>query len=130
MRVIRNARPRSASVIPVIPVIIASILPFPACDPALLTPEQRQVAEAVEHEACWALGVQWHPEDSHGSYDDRHRVFGAFVAEAVFGVLRRYRYLSVVVPAANPRTLIIAWLIKARGMSVSAARSNGSEKST
>jgi 16S rRNA (cytosine967-C5)-methyltransferase len=41
----------------------------------------------------------------------------AFVAEAVFGVLRRYRYLSVVVPAANPRTLVIAWLIKARGMS-------------
>ncbi|MFP5381310.1 MAG: RsmB/NOP family class I SAM-dependent RNA methyltransferase [Gammaproteobacteria bacterium] len=41
----------------------------------------------------------------------------AFVAEAVFGVLRRYRYLSVVVPAANPRTLILAWLIKARGMS-------------
>ncbi len=40
-----------------------------------------------------------------------------FVAEAVFGVLRRYRYLSVVVPAANPRTLIVAWLIKARGMS-------------
>jgi len=40
----------------------------------------------------------------------------AFVAEAVFGVLRRYRYLSVVVPAANPRTLIIAWLIKSRGM--------------
>ena len=41
----------------------------------------------------------------------------AFVAEAVFGVLRRYRYLSVVVPAANPRTLIIAWLIKSRVMS-------------
>ncbi|MDP1862370.1 MAG: RsmB/NOP family class I SAM-dependent RNA methyltransferase [Thiobacillus sp.] len=41
----------------------------------------------------------------------------AFVAEAVFGVLRRYRYLSVVVPAANPRTLVIAWMIKARGMS-------------
>lgn len=41
----------------------------------------------------------------------------AFVAESVFGVLRRYRYLSVVVPAANPRTLIVAWLIKVRGMS-------------
>lgn len=41
----------------------------------------------------------------------------AFVAEATFGVLRRYRYLSVVVPAANPRTLIVAWLIKVRGMS-------------
>ncbi len=41
----------------------------------------------------------------------------AFIAEAVFGVLRRCRYLSVVVPAANPRTLIVAWLIKVRGMS-------------
>jgi len=41
----------------------------------------------------------------------------AFIAEAVFGVLRRYRYLSVVVPAANPRALIVAWLIKVRGMS-------------
>jgi len=41
----------------------------------------------------------------------------SFIAEAVFGVLRRYRYLSVVVPAANPRTLIVAWLIKVRGMS-------------
>ena len=41
----------------------------------------------------------------------------AFVAEAVFGVLRRYRYLSAVVPAANPRTLIVAWLIKVRGVS-------------
>ena len=41
----------------------------------------------------------------------------AFIAEAVFGVLRRYRYLSVVVPAANPRTLIVAWLIKVRGIS-------------
>ncbi len=41
----------------------------------------------------------------------------SFIAEAVFGVLRRYRYLSVVVPAANPRTLVVAWLIKVRGMS-------------
>ncbi len=41
----------------------------------------------------------------------------AFIAEAVFGVLRRYRYLCVVVPAANPRTLIVAWLAKVRGVS-------------
>jgi 16S rRNA (cytosine967-C5)-methyltransferase len=50
-----------------------------------------------------------------------HRKLGArdraFVAEAVFGVLRRYRYLSAVVPAANARTLVVAWLIKVRGMS-------------
>lgn len=41
----------------------------------------------------------------------------AFVAEAVFGVLRRQRYLAAVVPAVNARTLIVAWLIKVRGMS-------------
>jgi 16S rRNA (cytosine967-C5)-methyltransferase len=49
-----------------------------------------------------------------------HRKLGArdraFVAEAVFGVLRRYRYLSRIVPAANPRTLLVAWLIKVRGL--------------
>lgn len=39
------------------------------------------VIEAVEHEDRWALGVQWHPEDSHGSAEDRRRLFGAFVAE-------------------------------------------------
>lgn len=40
------------------------------------------IVEAVEHDERWAVGVQWHPEDSHGSEEDRHRVFGAFVAEA------------------------------------------------
>ncbi|MBT9566664.1 MAG: RsmB/NOP family class I SAM-dependent RNA methyltransferase [Thiobacillus sp.] len=63
-----------------------------------------------------------HPADAVLSAFFRdHKKLGArdraFIAEAVFGVLRRYRYLSVVVPAANPRTLVIAWLIKARGMS-------------
>jgi len=50
-----------------------------------------------------------------------HRKLGArdraFVAEAVFGVLRRFRHLSQVVPAANARSLIIAWLVKVRGLS-------------
>lgn len=63
-----------------------------------------------------------HPADAVlSSFFRDHKKLGArdraFVAEAVFGVLRRYRYLSVVVPAANPRTLIIAWLIKIRGLS-------------
>lgn len=39
------------------------------------------IVEAVEHPSRWAIGVQWHPEDSHGSYEDRHRVFRAFVEE-------------------------------------------------
>ena len=63
-----------------------------------------------------------HPADAVLSAFFRdHKKLGArdraFIAEAVFGVLRRYRYLSAVVPAANPRTLVIAWLIKMRGMS-------------
>lgn len=41
----------------------------------------------------------------------------AFVSEAVFGVLRRYRYLSALAPAAQPRTLVLAWLLKVRGVS-------------
>lgn len=43
------------------------------------------IVEAVEHQAKWAVGVQWHPEDSHGSYEDRHRVFRAFVEEVAAG---------------------------------------------
>jgi putative glutamine amidotransferase len=39
------------------------------------------IVEAVEHESAWAFGVQWHPEDSHGSQTDRLRLFAAFVAE-------------------------------------------------
>ena len=41
----------------------------------------------------------------------------AFVAEAVFGVLRRYRYLCLVTPSVEPRVLIVAWLLKLRGVS-------------
>ena len=39
------------------------------------------IVEAIEHPDRWVVGVQWHPEDSHGSDEDRHRLFGAFVAE-------------------------------------------------
>ncbi len=63
-----------------------------------------------------------HPADKVlSAFFREHKKLGSkdrtFIAEAVFGVLRRYRYLSAVVPAANPRTLIVAWLIKVRGMS-------------
>jgi putative glutamine amidotransferase len=43
------------------------------------------LVEAVEVEGSgrsgrrFVVGVQWHPEDSHGSFEDRHRVFRAFV---------------------------------------------------
>ena len=62
-----------------------------------------------------------HPADAVlSAFFREHKKLGArdraFVAEAVFGVLRRHRYLSRVVPAANARTLLIAWLIKVRGL--------------
>jgi putative glutamine amidotransferase len=45
------------------------------------------VVEATEHrDRTWAIGVQWHPEDSHGSAADRGKLFSAFVAQA--GVAR------------------------------------------
>ncbi len=40
------------------------------------------VVEGVEHDAHWAVGVQWHPEDPDGSAADREQLFGAFVKQA------------------------------------------------
>ncbi len=39
------------------------------------------VTEGVEHPSAWAVGVQWHPEDSDGSGTDLDALFGA-LAEA------------------------------------------------
>ncbi|MCG2623263.1 gamma-glutamyl-gamma-aminobutyrate hydrolase family protein [Arthrobacter sp. I2-34] len=39
------------------------------------------VVEGTEHrENSWVVGVQWHPEDSHGSAADRALIFEAFAA--------------------------------------------------
>lgn len=44
------------------------------------------VVEATEHrDHPWAVGVQWHPEDSYGSAADRGRLFSAFVEQAGTG---------------------------------------------
>lgn len=40
------------------------------------------VVEGTEHpEKTWVVGVQWHPEDSHGDDDDRAVMFNAFVEQ-------------------------------------------------
>lgn len=40
------------------------------------------VIEGTEHpEKTWVVGVQWHPEDSHGNDDDRATMFNAFVEQ-------------------------------------------------
>lgn len=40
------------------------------------------VIEGTEHpDKTWVVGVQWHPEDSHGSDDDRATMFNAFVEQ-------------------------------------------------
>lgn len=52
------------------------------------------VVEAVEHPSAWAVGVQWHPEDSDGSGVDRAALFSAFV-EASDAASRRRRATTV-----------------------------------
>ncbi|WP_207390315.1 gamma-glutamyl-gamma-aminobutyrate hydrolase family protein [Rhodococcus sp. ABRD24] len=40
------------------------------------------VVEAIEHESKWVVGVQWHPEDTDDSVEDRRALFSAFVGRA------------------------------------------------
>lgn len=49
------------------------------------------VVEGVEHPIAWAVGVQWHPEDSDGIGVDRHALFSAFVdaSDSALGRARR-----------------------------------------
>jgi 16S rRNA (cytosine967-C5)-methyltransferase len=61
------------------------------------------------------------PADSALSYFFReHKNLGpkdrAFIAEAVFGVLRRKRYLEAVAEDTRPRHLLLAWLVKVQGL--------------
>ena len=39
------------------------------------------VVEAIEHSSQWAIGVQWHPEDTQAAQDSASPLFAAFVAE-------------------------------------------------
>jgi len=63
-----------------------------------------------------------HPADAVLSHYFRdHRTLGqtdrAFVAEAVFGVLRHKRTLDELTTQASPRRLLLAWLVKFKGTS-------------
>lgn len=40
------------------------------------------VVEGIEHPDRWIVGVQWHPEDTDGSVEDRTALFRAFVDRA------------------------------------------------
>jgi putative glutamine amidotransferase len=41
------------------------------------------VVRAAEHrDRTWVVGVQWHPEDAHGSGPDRRKLFSAFADQA------------------------------------------------
>jgi putative glutamine amidotransferase len=54
------------------------------------------VVEGIEHDSAWALGVQWHPEDTDGSHEDGAALFGSFVDAVRLG---RGAALSVVEPS-------------------------------
>lgn len=42
------------------------------------------IVEGTEHrDATWAVGIQWHPEEVQANLEDRARVFGAVVEQAV-----------------------------------------------
>jgi putative glutamine amidotransferase len=47
------------------------------------------LTEAVEHQRGWVVGVQWHPEESQASADDRRCLFDGLVRAAAD---RRSRY--------------------------------------
>lgn len=57
-----------------------------------------------------------------GAFFRQHRALGtrerAFVAEAVYGVLRRKRLLEHLAGDADPRRLLLAWLLRVQGMSL------------
>lgn len=44
---------------------------------------QDGIVEGTEHrEATWAMGIQWHPEESEADEADRQAIFGALMAQA------------------------------------------------
>ena len=57
-----------------------------------------------------------------GSFFRNNRELGtkdrAFVAESVYGVLRRKRLLSYLADGDDPRKLLVAWLVRVQGMSL------------
>jgi 16S rRNA (cytosine967-C5)-methyltransferase len=82
---------------------------------------QRHVLEAASEALRLALEFE-HPADAVVSHFFRQqRTLGqhdrAFVAEAVFGVLRHKRVLDYLSREASPRRLVIAWLIRFAGLS-------------
>ena len=40
------------------------------------------VIEAMEHEAGWVVGVQWHPEDTAANDPVQQRLYDSFVEQA------------------------------------------------
>src|SRR5688572_19428650 len=68
----------------------------------------RQVLK-FEHPADAVLSHYFRDQRALGQHDR------AFVAEAVFGVLRHKRTLDALAKEASPRRLLLAWLVKFKG---------------
>lgn len=49
---------------------------------AVVARSEDGMVEAIEHEAGWYVGVQWHPEDTAIRDPVQQRLFGAFVEQA------------------------------------------------
>ncbi len=88
-------------------------LPAPSALPALATALD-VVARVLEFErpADAVLSYYFRNDPQMGSHDR------AFIAEAVYGVLRRLRGLQTIAAPATPRRLLLAWLARHGGINM------------
>src|SRR5207302_2372750 len=88
--------------------------------------DARHMSRKVIVSATEALGLvlkfEYPADNVLSRYFQQHHVLGqhdrAFVAEAVYGVLRHKRTLEHLIQEATPRRLLLAWLARFSGMSV------------
>lgn len=83
---------------------------------------RRPQLEAAIEAATLVLAFEYPADAVLSRYFRQHSALGradrAFVAEAVFGILRRHRTLEHLYGARDPRQLVLAWLVRIAGRSV------------
>lgn len=88
-----------------------------------MTPSAAQLAQAADVLAS-VLEFSRPADAQLAAFFRENRQLGArdraFIAEAVYGVLRHLLALRAVLPAPHPKNLILAWLIKYQGLSAKA----------
>ncbi|MCB1736941.1 MAG: RsmB/NOP family class I SAM-dependent RNA methyltransferase, partial [Gammaproteobacteria bacterium] len=81
-------------------------MPLPNLNPTIATLEE---VLRFDHPADAVLSGRFRAHREHGGRDR------AFIAESVYGVLRRKRLLDALTDGGSPRQLLIAWLSRVQG---------------